>query len=477
MPNTDVTNVIPGQEFTYDSTGASSVIDNEMSYVRVYRSGFVTPGYGTFNRIKVRTVKTPDIQKAHPKPPKERIPLDGSMVLQGYQGRNWRPPPEKEFIVQEKKKPLPPRERLQIAATQLRPNLFTYNKREFKNQQGSFTKLFPNGAFITRSGTLSSVGGSFDGAQMNDWAPPPELRDAMRRQAILKIRGKLRDSKVNLPQVFAERVKTADLIASTATRLANSFLALKKGNLVRAAENLGIGIGKRKKIAFQQHYKVDTGNAVEKAWLELQYGWRPLLQDIHGAAEFLAQKQSHEVRNVVRSRQQLESHDDSQVFSAIDWTPLVNTVTFKERRYEISIVLWYSTPGGILATAKEAGFTNPAYLAWELLPFSFVVDWFLPVGKFLESLDATYGLSFEKGCITEFWDAKQKRIISANGRDLVTGMVYNWNGKSECREVFCVRTPLEDFPGIVLPQFKNPLSFEHAANAIALLTTVFSSKR
>jgi hypothetical protein len=33
------------------------------------------------------------------------------------------------------------------------------------------------------------------------------------------------------------------------------------------------------------------------------------------------------------------------------------------------------------------GLLNPAAVAWELLPFSFVVDWFLPVGRYLEGLD------------------------------------------------------------------------------------------
>jgi hypothetical protein len=31
------------------------------------------------------------------------------------------------------------------------------------------------------------------------------------------------------------------------------------------------------------------------------------------------------------------------------------------------------------------GLINPAVVAWELVPFSFLVDWFIPVGKFLDS--------------------------------------------------------------------------------------------
>lgn len=38
------------------------------------------------------------------------------------------------------------------------------------------------------------------------------------------------------------------------------------------------------------------------------------------------------------------------------------------------------------------GLLNPALLWWELLPYSFVVDWFLPVGDVLTSLTAGIGM-------------------------------------------------------------------------------------
>jgi hypothetical protein len=37
------------------------------------------------------------------------------------------------------------------------------------------------------------------------------------------------------------------------------------------------------------------------------------------------------------------------------------------------------------------GLTNPALVGWELVPFSFVVDWFTPIGSWLESLTAFEG--------------------------------------------------------------------------------------
>ena len=45
--------------------------------------------------------------------------------------------------------------------------------------------------------------------------------------------------------------------------------------------------------------------------------------------------------------------------------------------------------------ANQLGLVNPASVAWELIPFSFLVDWFLPVGKFLESYTDTVGMQLD----------------------------------------------------------------------------------
>jgi hypothetical protein len=44
------------------------------------------------------------------------------------------------------------------------------------------------------------------------------------------------------------------------------------------------------------------------------------------------------------------------------------------------------------------GLINPSTVVWELIPFSFVVDWFLPIGNFLHGLSALTGTSTQQGC-------------------------------------------------------------------------------
>jgi len=43
--------------------------------------------------------------------------------------------------------------------------------------------------------------------------------------------------------------------------------------------------------------------------------------------------------------------------------------------------------------AKQLGLTNPVQVLWDAVPMSFVVDWFLPVNKYLSSFDASLGVT------------------------------------------------------------------------------------
>jgi len=38
------------------------------------------------------------------------------------------------------------------------------------------------------------------------------------------------------------------------------------------------------------------------------------------------------------------------------------------------------------------GLDNPLAIAWEVVPFSFVVDWFLPINRYLKNISALNGL-------------------------------------------------------------------------------------
>jgi hypothetical protein len=120
-----------------------------------------------------------------------------------------------------------------------------------------------------------------------------------------------------------------------------------------------------------------------------------------------------------------------------------------------------------LATINSLGLTNPIAVAWELVPFSFAVDWFLPVGNTLSALTAGQGLTWLGGYIT-------KRVYRAVSIRHKTGPITAW---VTCTDPGHYRERGFEFQTIALTGFpyarfyvdETPYSTPRAVNALALV--------
>jgi hypothetical protein len=136
----------------------------------------------------------------------------------------------------------------------------------------------------------------------------------------------------------------------------------------------------------------------------------------------------------------------------------------------------YTMPSPLIAFLATTGFTNPINLGWELIPFSFVLDWFLPVGQYLEALSAWDGLDFKQGYKTTFTKREIRGIISFAGQYNSQLGSDRWEldqGAYARDEVLLSRQKLVSFPSPTIPSFKNGISTTHALNGLALLRAVF----
>ena len=106
------------------------------------------------------------------------------------------------------------------------------------------------------------------------------------------------------------------------------------------------------------------------------------------------------------------------------------------------------------------GLVNPLSLGWELIPFSFVVDWCMPIGNFLEALTAHYGLTFDSGftSVTCRGSVSGTRKVS-NAIGTANGIRYDFLSNN--------RTALGNFP---MPRVyaKNPFKTSNVMSALAL---------
>lgn len=305
----------------------------------------------------------------------------------------------------------------------------------------------------------------------------PSFDSSLDGRAIQKL---IRNAEVDINNIAQDLVQfrqTTNMIATSAFRIASSITALKHGNFNKAIHSLH--------NSTRQVYRKrpDHSRDLASNWLELQYGWKPLLQDIDGSMRSLANfMQAHNMVRTVRASAQVEikskwpyryatqPNEPGGPGAPFPILGYADRVSFQSIRY----VCRFALDNSAKALLSQTGFTSPVNLAWELLPYSFVVDWFLPIGPYLESLSAFEGYRFVDGAKTTFARNKDFAQLAFDGQLWSTPSYDSKVRALYDREVVSVnRVKLLTFPRNHFSELKNPFSTTHALNAVALLKTAF----
>lgn len=320
-------------------------------------------------------------------------------------------------------------------------------------------KQFVTGCIGSTAGSTPGVGLWNSTNHFNTLMSEPSHSASYRDQAIVKARLAMKDQSVNLGVAFAERNATARMLGNNATAIAQAFMALKRGNVREAMRKLRMS---RKRDP--------RGKSVTQKWLELQYGWEPLLADVYGASEALAKRQKSDwcvtgkgsVRHNIEIDRQVGSSTTDQYWRG------------EVRGWQGCFVRIDAIPqNDLLQSFAALGITNPALVGWELLPLSFIVDWALPIGDYLNSLDAMLGFGPTKCSISEFWTASWvgRGLPQVYKRNAPYYTEQDWSERKHRVELR--RTVSNSVPLPTLPRFKDPRSLDHMANGLALLAQTF----
>lgn len=294
------------------------------------------------------------------------------------------------------------------------------------------------------------------------------LHNYLKSALLLKVKGQ----KINLAQAMAERKQTADLVLSSLASLAKAYSKVRKGDLLGAAKSLGVPpprkwLGNAKGYANSSAVsKTSRARNASQRWLELQYGWRPLLGDIFGAVEAYHKVRQRKAIQVVTKKggRENETFVYDNKYSPENPTYLTSRCTI-----EVKYVCAFSLSNDVNKSLSELGITNPLLIAWELTPWSFVADWFLPIGNYISQLDATLGATFEYGSVTTHTTSSIEKLTAYLPS---SSYIFRFGYKTERTSyVSTVRSKMGGFPRPVFPDFKDPFSKLHFANAVALFVT------
>jgi hypothetical protein len=284
----------------------------------------------------------------------------------------------------------------------------------------------------------------------------------------LKLIGKLQEringSDFNLGIALAECNQTLQMIGDSAIRINRSLTALKRGNINLAAKYLMDGTGRSQK----KKYSSNTSRTLSQSklssnWLELQYGWLPLLSDVKAGAEWLANRlevpfrQRYAASRRVSALRTRNTPWVTYYLGVPNVNPVPSCTCVAEYRKQI-IAFITERP----SVAVSLGLTDPLSVAWEKIPFSFVADWFIPVGDYLGARGFASSLT---GTFVTTVKTQTGSFINGNGNFVVPRYI----GERQMTITRTVSTVL-DVPMPRFKQFGQAASWSHCANAVALLT-------
>lgn len=258
-----------------------------------------------------------------------------------------------------------------------------YKRCEWRFKPGSFSgyATTPNARGVPSGDVLVDVGGGSMGFHyhpLNDSFPPDRVNLSLRDFAVSKVRGKLRDhtKSMNVVVPLVELRELRGTIRSMAV-LTSSMLS----TLIDIKRTRG-----RSALKW-----------ASDAWLTYRFGLKPMIGDFEAAAEAVSEyllKTDHAVRLVA------SSPTESRLVRSVRGSyPSYFGTNHEEVLQGVSqlkyqVIAGFHVPvtsGNNYRFDSQFGLSFGALpsIAWELIPYSWAVDYFTNVGEFLEDVFMT----------------------------------------------------------------------------------------
>lgn len=295
-----------------------------------------------------------------------------------------------------------------------------------------------------------------------------------------KLYTKVRGTDFNMGILLGEGHKTLAMISDNAIRVAKGYYHLRHGDISGALRSLKEGASRApltkrfssaKSHELYPNFVSDVHDIAGKV-LEFQYGVRPLLNDVYNAAGMLASKLELPFTSVMRVGIQRKV-TTPRVISGNYWN---NAQTYfgpggcKVTQY-LEDGEWIKatfTEADIPSIPSQLGLYDPLSVMWELTPYSFVADWFIPIGPALEARTAASSLKgqfvtsrkqvYTDGNAFGYWGTMEDSVGPMSGS--FTGVTFSRTISSTLTEAVPTFKPLSKV-----------FSMEHTINAIALVAS------
>lgn len=336
------------------------------------------------------------------------------------------------------------------------PDKTAYSRRQYEVQlpRGFGIYTAPSGAFLRWDGANPNPGNYVQGSQSSLGQFNPNILDV----AALRAMKAFDRRDMDLGTAWLERQKTASLVRDVATIGVNALNAIRKRNGRELLDALGLtNHGSR-------------GDGVVDTYLAYHYGMKPLLYDVAGSVQALTRLPTGTWR-VDAKGSYSDSNDKDTLIGENGYEGFMCSSQYRESAQAlVSAVMRPLSREDDLRWSL--GLDAPLSTAWEVTPFSFVVDWIVPIGDWLQALNSFKYYDGWQGCYTQYLT---EELQFSGAKYSVSGGSYSSTCTGHAKYLTINRSITNGLPLLGLP-IKDPRSIDHMAKALSLLASKSARK-
>jgi len=311
-------------------------------------------------------------------------------------------------------------------------------------------------------------------------------RYEMESYAIAQSYNQLKDSPVHLGMFLSELNPTLSFIAQSYRTFSRALRLFRRGRVIDAAKLLVSANGvfrphelssmrqRIRRLRDTSEQDKDILNVLSSKWLELQFAWGPLLQDIEGLIKIAPHVASAKQMPRVTGRQVMIRNFDDQIdvrdTGTAPYGPFLRSTTTSKSQTTVVCRTDWTVGNPDLYMLSMLGLVNPLEVVWDKIPFSFVIDWFIPVGTWISAMTADTGLNYLGGSITTASDCEVTCNITPRTHETSSyRYLTEGQGSFTVKEKDVLRGVFTSAPSLRLPPLRYPSTLWHAVTGSALL--------
>jgi len=236
----------------------------------------------------------------------------------------------------------------------------------------SFNKTNPDGS-LSMSQCSSLV-------EPHVWDPSGAASQRSFNKARAALIEELKPAQAELGAAVAEWRQSVGMISQRALQLARAASAIRRYRVKEALNILGVSAPSKGAEPIIRKGSKNFANNL----LEIRFGWLPLIRDVDNALKTL----TGGLPSIRVHGRGVDSGSWATDSGVVNNQRSKTSGTYKSS-HRITARVGAINPN--LALANQLGLVNPASVAWEVIPYSFLFDYWVNVGQFLSGFTDLLG--------------------------------------------------------------------------------------